>query len=41
MIGNPLPSPPGFAGGEGTGVRGDSEPAEISRFREGYWPPSP
>jgi L-threonylcarbamoyladenylate synthase len=36
-----LPSPPGFAGGEGLGVRGDSAPAGESNFREGSCPPSP
>src|SRR5262249_3992937 len=35
----PLPSPPGFAGGEGTGVRGDGIPREISPSAPGTLPP--
>jgi xanthine dehydrogenase small subunit len=36
-----LPSPPGIARGEGSGVRGDSAPAENRSLCEGRLPPSP
>ena len=35
-----FPPSPGFAG-RGPGVRGTATPREISRFREGHWPPHP